>query len=144
MKDEIYWNYTVSSKGQTETWMNGRLEIQDRMRQIKTFDANDLGHYSSLEQAIKGFKNDELNQFSEICIEYDDSNLDKFKLVSEVYYDYLGNPVNDVVYRKWKKGEIESLTHAYIEAIFIRHQLDQGSVQDFAKIMKNFPEIKTK
>lgn len=143
MKPETYWNYTYSSKGQTETWQNKKLEATSEIHEIKSKDINEIGKYSSLFQAIKGFINDELNSFSPLIITYDENDQTKFKLKAEVWCDYLGNPVNDVIYRQWKKGEIKNLTHTYLDVIFIKHINEQTSIQEFAQIMQSFPQIKT-
>lgn len=139
---ETYWNYTKKASGQTEQWKNGVLE-NGEYKEIEDYDVNNIGKYSSLMQAIKGFIHDECNPFSAIAIDFDESDRTKFRLHTEVYYDYLGNPVNDVVFRAWKNGK-DILTHAYVDAIFIRHTNEQASVKDFAAIKSAFPNIKAK
>ena len=140
--DDVYWNYSIKSFGQTETWVNGKLEITSNRYEMVEFDGNNPGKYGSLTSAIKGFLNDETNSFSEITLEAYDDDPNKFKLTTEIYVDHLGQPVNDVVQRRWEQGRILSITHVIAEVIFIKHEVNQSTIRDFLEIKNNFPKFK--
>jgi hypothetical protein len=140
--DEFYWNYTIKSEGQSETWINGKFEVVGSKFKMLDYDANNVGKYSTLKSAIQGFINDELNPFSKITVKkYENESSNKFKIITDVYVDYMGKPVNDVIKRRWEQGKIEHLTHVFIEAIFIKHQNEQASFSDLNELTYDFPNF---
>ncbi len=138
LESGTYWNYAVKLVGQDVECIKGVAEPFGEEKVVRDDGPDNIGKYSTLEDAIQGFLYDELNDFSKVTIEFDEKAEGKFKLVSEVWLDVFSQPTNDVVMRKWRRGEIKFLQRCRAEARFICHEQRQASLSDYSQIMDKF------
>lgn len=98
----------------------------------------DSGKYSTLQDAIQGFLDDELDGSNTAKIEYDETDENKFKLTATQWINVASDPADENMIELWKAGKIDFLILTKIEARFKCKSEWQASLKDYAQVMKRF------
>ena len=135
-----WWCYMIKQTGlpltyDRETQENVTTFEEPLLLQDGTLES---GRYSTLQNAIQGFLNDELDESTQAKIEYDEDDENKFKLTATQWTDTAGTPANELVINLWRKGKIQTLLLTKIEVRFKCVSEWQASVQDYAQVMNCF------
>lgn len=142
-KINVWWTYSMKQEAVTVSYNQETKEnvaYTEIPIKIRDDGPSGMGKYSTLQDAIQGFLNDEVSDDTIVKIEYDENDDTKFKFTATQWTDTAGQPVDENVKSLWRRGKIKFLYVTKIEAIFFCHSEWQASLRDYSIVMDRFKD----